>query len=105
MAYAAQYLEGLQALFETMHVHVGTPALYCDNRAAVHLTSSAGEWRTKALANRVLGVRSLTELAITVVRFRPTLEMEADCLTKFMGAKIIKRQRGMIGCVPLHNAR
>ena len=104
MAYTAQYLEGLKALFETMHVKLGIPALFCDNRAAVHLTASAGEWRTKALVNRILGVRSLIDLQLIVVLFKPTLDMEADVLTKFMGAKTLKRQRELIGCMPLHHA-
>ena len=51
MAYSAQYVEGLKALFENIHVQVGTPTLWCDNRAAAHLASSPGEWRAKALVN------------------------------------------------------
>ena len=83
-----------------MHVSLEKPILYCDNRAAVHLSAGSSEWRTKALANRVCGVRSLIDLPAIVVLFRPTLEMEADCLTKYMGNKVLSRLRLLIGCVP-----
>ena len=102
MAYAAQFLEGVQCLFIDMRVMTGTPALYCDNRAAVHLSSGSSEWRTKALVNRILGVKSLIELGQMVVLFKPTNEMEADLLTKFMGNKILTRQRKLLGCIPPH---
>ena len=87
MAFSAQYVEGLKALFEDIFVSLDTPILWCDNRAAAHLTSSPGEWRTKALVNRVMGVRSLIELNVLLVRFKATLDMQADVLTKFMGGK------------------
>ena len=104
MAYTAQYVEGLKALFEDLGIALDTPILWCDNRAAVHLTSSPGEWRTKALVNRVLGVRSLVELKVLLVKFKATLDMQADVLTKFMGGKILSRQRDLVGCVPLDHA-
>ena len=75
--------------------------LYCDNRAAVHLSSGSSEWRTKALVNRILGVKSLIDLGQLLLHFKPTLEMEADLLTKFMGNKILSKQRKLLGCVPL----
>ena len=87
MAFSAQYVEGLKALYEDIFVILDTPILWCDNRAAVHLTASPGEWRTKALVNRCLGVRSLIELNVLIVRFKATLDMQADVLTKFMGGK------------------
>ena len=80
----AQYLEGVQCLFIDMRVETGTPTLYCDNRAAVHLSSGSSEWRTKAFVNRILGAKSLIELRQMIVIFRPTLKMEADLLTKFI---------------------
>ena len=101
MAFTAQYVEGLKALFEDIDVALDVPILWCDNRAAVHLASSPGEWRTKALANRVLGVRSLVELNVLVVKFKATLDMQAGVLAKFMGGKILSRQRELVGCVPL----
>ena len=61
---------------------VGEPTLYCDNRAAVHLSAGSSEWRTKAIVDRILGVRSLIELGQLVLEFKPILEMEADLLTK-----------------------
>ena len=75
----AQDLEGLQALFETMHVPVGTPALYCDNRAACHLTAGSSEWRTKALVDKIMGVKSLIQYA-TMCEFMlvPTEEEEIE---------------------------
>ena len=104
MAYSAQFLEGLCALYESMHVNVGRPVLFCDNRAAVHLASGSGEWRTKALVNRVLGVRSLVQLGVITLSYKATAEMQADALTKFMGAKTLKQQRELVGCAPLHGA-
>ena len=104
MAYTAQFVEGLKALFEDIGVALGTPVLWCDNRAAVHLTSSPGEWRTKTLVNRVLGVRSLVELKVLLVKCKATLDMQAGVLTKFMGGKSLSRQRELVGCVPLDNA-
>ena len=84
-----------------MRVETGTPALYCDNRAAVQLSSGSSEWRTKALVNRILGVKSLIELGQLIVLFKPTLDMEADLLTKYMGNKLLSKQRKLLGCVPL----
>ena len=100
MAYASQFLEGIQCLFVDMKVFDGTPWLYCDNRAAVHLSSGSSEWRTKALVNRIMGVRSLIELGQLILQFKATLDMEADLLTKFMGAKLLGKQRKLLGCVP-----
>ena len=104
MAFSAQCVERLMALFEDSCVSLDTSILWCDNRATVHLTSSPGEWRTKALVNRVMGVRSLVELCVLLVRFKATLGMQADVLTKSMGRKILSRQREWVGCVPLGNA-
>ena len=101
MTFSAQYVEGLKALYEDIFVILDTPILWCDNRAAVHLTSSPGEWRTKALVNRCLGVRSLIELNVLIVRFQATLDMPAGVLAKYMGGKIVSRQRELVGCVPL----
>ena len=70
----------------------------------MHLTSSPGEWRTKALVNRVLGVRSLVELGALLVHFKATFDMQADVLAKLMDGKILSRQRELVGCVPLGNA-
>ena len=104
MVFSAQCVEGLKAFFEDIYVSLDTPVLWCGNRAAVHLTSSPGEWRTKALVNRVLGVRSLVELGGLLVHFKATLGMQADVLTRFMGGKILSRQRDVVGCAPLGNA-
>ena len=104
MAYCSQMVEGIACLFHTMRVAIGRPTLYCDNRAAVHLSTGSNEWRTKALVNRILGVRSLIELGFLELLFKPTSEMEADLLTKFMGHKILSRQRHLVGCVPPRNA-
>ena len=100
MAYSSQMLEGVACLFHTMGVRIEKPLLYCDNRAAVHLSTGSNEWRTKALTNRILGVRSLVELGFIELQFMPTAEMQADCLTKFMGNKVLTRQRQLVGCVP-----
>ena len=100
MAHLSQYLEGITCLFHSMRVVVDVPTLWRDNRAACHLTAGSPEWRTKALANKVLGVKSLIELGILVVKFKATADMEADFLTKFMGAKLLARQRMLVGCVP-----
>ena len=100
MAYASQFLEGIECLFIDMRVKLGTPMLYCDNRAAVHLSAGSSEWRTKALVNRILGVRSLIELGQLLLTYKPTAEMEAYLLTKYMGCKILAKQRQLLGCVP-----
>ena len=100
MAYASQYLEGIECLFNNIKIVVGTPVLYCGNRAVVHLSAGSSEWRTKALVNRILGVRSLIELGQLVLQFKPTLDMEADLLTKFMGSKLLTKQRKLLGLVP-----
>ena len=100
MAYASQFLEGIECLFVDLRIVAGTPVLYCDNRAAVHRSSGSSEWRTKALVNRILGVRSLIELGQFLLQFKPTLDMDADVLTKFMGAKLLGKQRKLLGCVP-----
>ena len=104
MAFSAQYVEGLTAFFEGIYTPLDTPILWRDNHAAVHITSSPGGRRTKALVNRVLGVRSLVELAVLLVRSKATLGTQADVLTKFMGGKFLSRQRELVGCVPLDNA-
>ena len=100
MAYASQFLEGISCLYHTMGVPIGKPQLYCGNRAAVHLSTGSNEWRTKALANKVLGVRSLVELGFVVVKFTPAADMQADALAKFMGNKVLQRQRQLVGIVP-----
>ena len=41
MAYAAQYLEGIEALMIDLKLPLGKPMLYCDNRAAVHLSAGS----------------------------------------------------------------
>ena len=100
MAHASQVLEGIACLFHTMRIAIGKPTLFCDNRAAVHLSTGSNEWRTKALVNRILGVRSLIELGFMDLVFKPTADMQADLLTKFMGSKVLGRQRKLVGCVP-----
>ena len=100
MAYSSQFLEGIACLYHTMGVPITKPVLYCDNRAAVHLSTGSSEWRTKALVNRILGVRSLIELGYLDLVFMPTNDMQADALTKFMGNKLLTRQRKLVGCVP-----
>ena len=97
MAHASQYLEGVACLLHTMRLSIGVPSLYCDNRAAVHLTAGSSEWRTKALVNKIMGVKSLIELGLVNVTFMPTNDMQADFLTKFMPAKVITRQRQLAG--------
>ena len=104
MAYCSQMAEGISCLFHTMRVVIGRPVLYCDNRAAVHLSTGSNEWRTKALVNRILGVRSLIELGFLELLFKPTADMQADLLTKFMGQKTLSRQRHLVGCVPPRHA-
>ena len=100
MAYAAQMAEGLACLFHSLGVDIGKPALYCDNRAAVRLSSGSSEWRTQALVNRIMGVKSLIELGILDLFFKATADMEADALTKYMGAKVLTRQRQLWGLTP-----
>ena len=99
MAHASQFLEGVACLLHTMRLSIGVPSLYCDNRAAVHLTAGSSEWRTKALVNKIMGVKSLIELGLVNVAFMPTNDTQADFLTKFMPAKVIARQRQLAGVV------
>ena len=44
------------------------------------------------------------EIAQHTLRVKATLDTQADVLTKFMGGRILARQRGLVGCVPLGNA-
>ena len=100
MAYSSQFVEGVNCLFIDMRVNTGKPMLYCDNRAAVHLSSGSSEWRTRALVNKILGVRCRIEAGEFLLTFKPTTELEADLLTKYMGNKILTKQRKLLGCVP-----
>ena len=100
MAYAAQMVKGLACLFHSMGVDIGKPVLFCDNRAAVRLSSGSTEWRTKALANRIMGAKSMIELGFIDLAFKATADMEADALTKYMGAKVLARQRKLWGLTP-----
>ena len=104
IAYASQFLEGIACLYHTIWVPIAKPVLVCDNRAVAHLSTGSNEWRTKALVNRILGVRSLIELGFLQLLFKPTADMEADLLTKFMGHKTLSRQRHLVGCVPPRHA-
>ena len=62
MAHRSQYLEGVACLLHAMRLAIGAPALYCDNRVAAHLAAGPSEWRTKALVNKITGVKSLIVL-------------------------------------------
>ena len=53
------------------------------------------------MVNRALGVRPLVEFKVLLVKVKATLDMQADVLTKFMGGKLISRQRELVGWVPL----
>ena len=104
LAYTAQFLEGIEALYHSMRAPLQRPVLYCDNRAAVHLSTGSNEWRTKALVDRVLGVKARIELGIRIVESKATSEMQADVLATCMSAGILRRPRQLVGCVTLHNA-
>ena len=80
MAYAGQTLEGVMGLYESMGIQLKRPTLFCDNSAAVCITQGSNDWRTKALVNKGLGLRSLVELGILEISFKSTLEMVADIL-------------------------
>ena len=100
MAYASQMLEGIACLHHTMGVPIAKPLLFCDNRAAVHLNTGSNAWMTKTLTTRILGVRSLVELGFIGLQLMPTAEMQADCMTKFMGNEVLTCQRQLVGCAP-----
>ena len=93
MADAPQHLEGIAALYESTRVRIGAPSLYCDSRAAVHLTSGSSAWHTKALITRIMGAHSLIHLGHLQLAYTPTREMQADALTKFMPHKTLQNQR------------
>ena len=99
MARNSQYLKGVACLLHPMRLAIGVPALYCETRVTVHLTAGSNEWRTKALANKIMGVNTLIELGLVSVLFKPTKDMDADFLTKLIGAKLLARQRKLAGCV------
>ena len=84
-----------------MSVDLNIPVLFCDNRAAVFLTQGSAEWRTKALVNRVIGLRSLEQLGNLVITYKPTSEMAADVLTKYMKKGILQKCRALVGVVCL----
>ena len=73
--------------------------LYSDNRAVVHLTAGTSEWRTKALVNRGMGIKSLVNFGEMILESRPMAQMLGGCLTKFMGAGQLKQCRGQIWVV------
>ena len=63
--------------------------------AAVLLAAGSGEWRTTALANRLLGVQSLVHLGALTVPCAPTDRMQADLLTQFMGKQTLHKYPGV----------
>ena len=101
MAYAGQFMEGIESLYLSMGIDLNTPVLYCDNRAACYLTQGTGEWRTKALINRILGLTRLAELRVLDIKYKPTTEMAADIMTKFMKRNVVQRCRQLVGCIAL----
>ena len=105
MAYAGQFNEGIEQLYHSMGVKLKKPILFCDNRAACYLTTGSNDWRTKALVNRILGLRSLVELGILEIAYKPTAEMLADVMTKFMKKGILQRCRQLIGCLDLRTVQ
>ena len=105
MAYTGQYLEGIEALYLSMGVPLNRPELFCDNKAACHLSEGSQEWRTKALVNRILGLHTLVQLGKLVISYKPTAEMAADILTNFMKKNVLQRCRDLVGCVELPGAQ
>ena len=98
-------MEGIAALYISMGVLMNRPTLFCDNRAACHLANGPQEWRTKALINRILGLRSLVELGKLLIDCKPTAEMAADLLAKVMKKCVLQRGRNLVGCVELPGAQ
>ena len=101
MAYAGQFGEGIEQLYHSMGVKLRRPILFCDNNAAVCLVSGSNDWRTKALVNRIAGIRSLVELGALEISYKSTLEMLADIMTKYMKKGLLQRCRQLIGCLDL----
>ena len=50
---------------------------------------------------RIIGVKSLIKLNVLDLVYKPTADMEADALTKYIGAKTLARQRKLVGCILL----
>ena len=105
MAYTGQYLEGIEALYLSMGVPLNRPELFCDNKAACHLTEGSQAWRTQALVKRILGLHNLVQLGKLVISYKSTAEMAADILTKFMKKNVLQRCRDFVGCVELPGAQ
>ena len=93
-------MEGRACLYHSMRIVIGKPTQHCDNRAAVHRPAGNNERRTEARVNRTLGIRSLIELGFIEGPSKPTAEMQANFLTKFMGAKVLGRLCLLVGCAP-----
>ena len=49
------------------------------------------------MVNRVPGLRNLADLATLTIAFKPTTEMKAGLMTKFMKKGILLRCRSLIG--------
>ena len=93
MASTAILGDYVKTLRESLFIPTPYFDLKCDNRAAIVLATGEGSWKTKALANRVQGVKEAVERGEIFVTYIGTREQAADCLTKFLPGPMMSDAR------------
>ena len=86
----------LKATLETMGMAVKS-TLYGDNQAANQISTGRGTWKTRALSQKVNGIRSRTSRGLLKLEYIETTLMRADGLTKHGGPQHAERVREHFG--------
>ena len=96
-------LEGSEAVLHSMCVSTKaeTPTLWGDNSASLLIAEGQGSWRTRALSNRAVAIRSRVEMGMLIVNKVSSEEQRGDGLTKCNPAPIMGRIREHFGLVAL----
>ena len=86
----------LKATLETMGIAVRS-TLFGDNQAANKISTGRGTWKTRALSQKVNGIKSRTSRGLLNLVYIETALMRADGLTKHGGPQHAERVRGHFG--------
>ena len=86
----------LKATLETMGMAVRS-TLYGDNQAANQISTGRGTWKTRALSQKVNGIKSRTSRGLLKLEYIETTLMRADGLTKHGGPQHAERVREHFG--------
>ena len=86
----------LKATLETMGIAVRS-TLFGDNQAANQISTGRGTWKTRALSQKVNGIKSRTSRGLLRLEYIETALMRADGLTKHGGPQHAERVRGHFG--------